>query len=143
MASCKNLGNGVVWYLKGESESGARPLGQASISCSSRLFLYRSLFLQLHSFSCWLRGHTVITGRDVKDAEDDASEEDHPDSQANLSPAERESNIVEALPEVAAGSRKPAWEDPDEAELHINIAATSRLRKLRASEAETTISGKP
>ena len=93
--------------------------------------------------SCWLRGHTAITGRDVKDAEDDASEDDHTDSQANLPAAEQESEIVEAPPEVAVGSRKPAWEDPDEADLHINIAATSPLRKLRASEAETTISGKP
>lgn len=37
--------------------------------------------------------------------------------------------------------RRPAWEDPDEEHLQLDVAAVSRLRKLRSAEAETTLTG--
>lgn len=36
---------------------------------------------------------------------------------------------------------KPAWEDPDDDEIQINVADVPRLRKLRQAEEETTVSG--
>ena len=38
-------------------------------------------------------------------------------------------------------SRRPVWEDPDDALLEVNVAAQARLRKLRREEEETVISG--
>lgn len=38
-------------------------------------------------------------------------------------------------------ARTPVWEDPEDEALEVNIAAFNRLRKLRASEAETTLTG--
>ncbi len=36
--------------------------------------------------------------------------------------------------------RKPAWHDPDDDEMHINIASKSRLRKLRNEDDEEVVS---
>jgi U3 small nucleolar RNA-associated protein 18 len=38
-------------------------------------------------------------------------------------------------------ARQPAWEDPDDDAVHINVAAQPRLRKLRQTEEETELSG--
>lgn len=40
-----------------------------------------------------------------------------------------------------ASGRRPAWEDPDDALLEVNVAAKPRLRKLRQEEEETVITG--
>lgn len=39
--------------------------------------------------------------------------------------------------------QRPVWEDPDDETLEVDIAAVNRLRKLRASESEVILSGKP
>jgi len=39
------------------------------------------------------------------------------------------------------GKAKPAWEDPDDAELEVDLTSRIRLRKLRSSQTETIISG--
>lgn len=39
-------------------------------------------------------------------------------------------------------ARQPVWEDPEDEAVEVDIAAINRLRKLRASEAETLLTGK-
>lgn len=41
-----------------------------------------------------------------------------------------------------SSKRKPAWEDPDDDSLAVNIAAISRLRKLRQAETDTVVTGR-
>lgn len=52
----------------------------------------------------------------------------------------------EALPVLEdrtrpAEGRRPVWEDPDDAAARIDVAGRSRLRKLRAAEDESVLTG--
>ncbi|KAG8763909.1 hypothetical protein FRC11_009431 [Ceratobasidium sp. 423] len=47
-----------------------------------------------------------------------------------------------ALPSASSSRKKVAWVDPDDNQLDISIASDRRLRKLRDSAAEDTISGR-
>ena len=51
---------------------------------------------------------------------------------------ERRSSEMTAGP---SGARRPVWEDPEDEAFEVYIAAINRLRKLRASEAETVLTG--
>ena len=51
---------------------------------------------------------------------------------------ERVASGAEAEP---SGGRKPVWDDPDDENLRVDISKVSRLRKLRATEEDTVISG--
>lgn len=42
---------------------------------------------------------------------------------------------------ASARRRAPVWEDPQDARLRVNVAASARLRKLRQTEEEAEISG--
>lgn len=44
---------------------------------------------------------------------------------------------------AAAAPRRPAWEDPDDVLLEVNVAVRSRLRKLRQVEEEVVLTGEP
>lgn len=79
---------------------------------------------------------SLVFGRQLfpRAEEDSSSEEsDGDDDAATGSHAGRHSS--------AALSATPAWHDEDDEAISVDISARQRLRKLRTSESETTISG--
>ena len=48
---------------------------------------------------------------------------------------------VGASAAAGAAPRRPAWEDPDDGEVSVEVASKNRLRKLREREDEAVLSG--
>lgn len=72
---------------------------------------------------------------------DSPSDIDQPNDEEDLGADVEDIQDRVGTGEPTVSGRAPAWDDPDEAELTVNIAAVSRLRKLRGSESEAIISG--
>ena len=51
-------------------------------------------------------------------------------------------HLTPPLPGSKASGRRPAWNDPADAKLKINVAGQARLRKLRQTEGQTVVNGK-
>ena len=74
------------------------------------------------------------------------AEEQGEDSKSSDEEEREESLAIERrLSEKTAGpseARRPVWEDPEDEIVEVDIAAINRLRKLRASQAETVLTGR-
>lgn len=89
-------------------------------------------------------GFTVCLPEDQ--AVEGKSRDGEPSEEESLEASEDDRSLEEAR--RASGklagtsdARVPVWEDSEDEGAEINIAATNRLRKLRASEAEVTLTG--
>jgi len=76
-------------------------------------------------------GRSII----VQDEKNDAEEEDEQDDDE-----ERDEDDDEEE-ETKKGGLRPAWKDEDDDDVLVDISSINRLRKLRKSEEETTITG--
>ncbi|GAX80986.1 hypothetical protein CEUSTIGMA_g8421.t1 [Chlamydomonas eustigma] len=77
------------------------------------------------------QGLPATHGADT-DTREDEKEEDH-------SMKRRRAEV--GVPVSTSGSRRPAWNDPDDVRLKVNVADQARLRKLRSNEKQTILNG--
>ena len=79
--------------------------------------------------------------RSILEQLEDGSEADEPEPTQQQQPAEEEPPPSVVPSKQAQAQRRPVWEDPADAEHVVDIAAKSRLRKLRQHDNERTVTG--